>query len=236
MTRILLALLAASLWSGAAEASYTIDLIWSTTGTPTLTLSLPDVTGNNSGACAAGALATLTNGRCLEMRLTAAAPLRSATVSVGWNTGFTGIALGGTGAYSVGPFGFFDQSRSVPSGVADVSPCTSIWSFCDIAYGSFGGASSTPVPAGVYTIGSVNIDFSTYRRNSDFVAFLQPGIDGVIDQFGNAAPVQVNGAIAGCLVTICIIPEPHSGGLLAAGVLGVGIFAGVRRRRNWRAN
>ena len=96
-TSITLAICAAFLVAGQASASYTIDLIWSDTGTKTLTITTPgDPTAAASGACAGGFLSAGLAGRCLEVRLTAAASITAAIVTLGWDAAASGLAVEST--------------------------------------------------------------------------------------------------------------------------------------------
>jgi hypothetical protein len=94
------------------------------------------------------------------------------------------------------------------AGTADCAPA------CDTAVGSFGGLAAAPFAAGVYTLGSINVDTSGVTLGPHTILnFLRTGVDGVTNKKFVVSPVQLNGAILG-------IPEPGT-----AGLLGLGIFA-----------
>ena len=211
------------LFVGNANANYTIDLIWSDSGTPTLTVDPGDPAQANSGACAAGAQATIATGRCLEVRLTAAANIRAAVMTIGWNAGSSGVVLGGTGGRSHGAFGSGPPTWGpVTPAVAGTADCTGLG--CDSAHGSFGGGSPTFAPAGVYTIGSINFNTSGAAIGMhDFLAFIRTGVGGALNAKGNPAPIQLNGAI------LNVIPEPGTASLLGLGIVGL-VAAGRRRK------
>ena len=223
----LLLVAAIGLLAANASANYTIDLIWSDTGTATLTLSPGDPSvGPVGGACAGGFLYDgSATGRCLEVRLTATAPLTAALVTLGWNTAASGLQVDHVGLKSHGIYGasgFAGASPTQPT-VAGTANCAGLG--CDTAFGSFGGVTGAPLVAGSYTIGSINFDTSgTLVGVHNILVFLRTGIDGVTDRKFNVVPVQLNGALISDA-----IPEPGTASLLGLGVLGLCAIA--RRRR-----
>ena len=78
-----------------ASANFTIDLIWSDTGTATLTVTAPGdpSVGAVGGKCAGGFLSPGGNARCVEVVLTAAAPWLGALATIGWDAANSGITL-----------------------------------------------------------------------------------------------------------------------------------------------
>ena len=212
-----------------ARPSYTIDLIWSVNGLPYLNISPNDPTAANSGACAGGFRATITTGRCLEVRLTADAIFKAAVVSIGWNSASSGLRLGGTGDLSFGQFGSgpLGLGPTAPN-VAGTGDCAGLvgpvsGQGCDTAHGSFGGATAGIVAPGTYTIGSINFDTSGVSVGLfDVLAFLRTGVGGVVDKQGNAAPVQLNGAV----IDVSHgppIPEPATAALLGLGLVALAV-------------
>jgi hypothetical protein len=216
------------LLTGNASANYTIDLIWADTATATLTAAPGDPGVGATGApCSSGFLYDgSATGRCLIVRLTAAAPVTAALVTLGWNAAASGLAVDHVGLRSFGLYGG-GLPGAVPvfpvnTGTVDCSPA------CDTAFGSFGGVGGAALAAGVYTLGSINFDTSGFLGGSvEILNFLRTGVDGVTDQKFNLAPVQLNGAILDSLTPP--IPEPGTGSLLGLGVLGLCAIA--RRRR-----
>jgi hypothetical protein len=215
---------ACCLLAGNASANYTIDLIWADTGTATLTAAPGDPGVPATGApCGSGFLyGGSATGRCLVVRLTAAAPLTAAVVTLGWDAAASGLAVDYVGLRSFGLFGgAFAPAAPVFPIPTETTDCVSAG--CDTAFGSFGGLSTGVIAAGVYTIGSINFDTSGFFVGEHHILnFLRTGVDGVTDKKFNLAPVHLNGAILA-------IPEPGTGSLLGLGVLGLCAIA--RRRR-----
>lgn len=221
------ALIAAALvlTAGDARASYTVDLIWADTGTPTVTVTPASANTSPSGtACGDGLISTAGPGRCLLVRFTAVAQFTSSFSSLGWNSASSGVVLEHLSSRSFGQFGGNGSSSWTPSrtGPVDPSGCAG----CDVAYGSFGGLSVAAIPAGVYVVGSLNLDLSAVQLGShSFTHYLRSVIpDGVTDGKLMSAPVQVNGA------TLNVVPEPSTASLIGVG--GVGLLALARRRRS----
>jgi len=225
MRKLAVALVALTFaFAGSASANYTIDLIWSDTGTKTLTVTPGDSSAplGSSGACAGGYLFDGGQGRCLEVRLTAAAPVTGALVTLGWNAASSGLAVDHTGLRSFGLYGggLTGAASVFPSvaGTADCSPT------CDTAHGSFGGLATASILAGTYTLGSINFNTSGVLAGShNILAFLRTGVDGVTDKKFASAAVQLNGAV------LNVIPEPGTASLLGLGIMGL-VLAGRRRK------
>ncbi len=220
--RVVVALTLALLPAGPAFASFTIDLIWSGTSSPTLTVA--PATANVSPAeapCGSGAPSAAGPGRCLTVRVTAAAPFLSANVNVGWSASGSGIALDHVGARSFGQFGGGPPGANPATpGPVDPSPC----GFCDTAYGPFGGATPASIPAGTFVVGSLNFDLAGAHVGTHAIAaFASAGTGGVIDAKNAPAPVQINGAI------LNVIPEPGTALLTGIGIALLAASARTRR-------
>jgi hypothetical protein len=227
---ITLAFSAALALSGPAGANYTIDLLWADTGTKTLgntsTMTIPagDPSVGATGApCSSGVLYNgSATGRCLIVRLTAAAALTASITTLGWDGATSGLAVDHVGLRSFGAFGG-GLSPAAPvfpkiAGTADCSPA------CDTAVGSFGGLSASAFAAGVYTLGSINFDTSgVLGGNHDILNFLRTGVDGTTNKKFIVSPVQLNGAI------LNVVPEPGTASLLGLGIMGL-VLAGRRRK------
>jgi hypothetical protein len=221
---------ACCLLTGNASANYTIDLIWADTGTATLTAGPGDPGVGATGApCSSGFLYDgSATGRCLIVRLTAAAPVTAALVTLGWNAAASGLAVDHVGLRSFGQFGGSGFPGATPGHPVNTETDDCLSLGCDTAFGSFAAVSSGPIAAGVYTLGSINFDTSGFLGGSvEILNFLRTGVDVVTDQNLNPAPVQLNGAILDSLTPP--IPEPGTGSLLGLGVLGLCAIA--RRRR-----
>jgi hypothetical protein len=215
---------ACCLLTGNASANYTIDLIWADTGTATLTAGPGDPGVGATGApCSSGFLYDgSATGRCLIVRLTAAAPVTAAVMTLGWNAADSGLAVDFAGLRAFGLFGGgFTGASPVFPVATNAGECVSLG--CDTAYGSFGGVSTAPIAAGTYTLGSINFDTSgTLGGSHDILSYLREGVGGVTDKKFVAAPVQLNGAI------LNVVPEPGTAALLGLGVMGL-VLAGRRR-------
>ena len=210
------------LFAGSATAAVSIDLIWASTGTGTLTFpagSPPDA--NAGGGCISktGPL----DGYCLNVVMTASEGVAGAAVTVGWSaadSGIAAVAIPGK-AFVLGSVSTFGPVTPNPASIAD---CT--LTNCDTAIGSFGGLSTTNIPAGTYTIGSISFNLTSLAAGtSNIQNFLRSGIDGATNATPTTLQLATNSA-----VIINAIPEPGTASLLGLGIVGL-VLAGRRRNR-----
>lgn len=210
--------------SASAHASYTIDLVWSDTGTPTLTVSPGDASATSNGTPCETANAPAQFGRCLEFRVTAAAPFSAALVELGWNQTTSGLDVARIPARSFAVASIPGFTPATPTDQSPV-PCNPP---CQRLIGPFGGTRAliggSDAPAGSYRIGSILLDASGLLVGGGPHVLTGSLASSFLDKKGNPVPVQLNGAI------IAIIPEPSTAALLGAGLLS--LLAATRSRRN----
>jgi hypothetical protein len=228
MRKLAVALVAGMfLFAGTASANYTIDLIWSDTGTATLTVTPGDTAVPATGSpCGSGFLyGGSGTARCLVVVFTATDGWKGVSTTVGWDAAASGIALDYVGLRAFGLYGGSGgPAGSAPAGTIGSTALTDCLPNCDTAYGSFAALSFSALAAGTYTIGSISFDASGAAAGvQNILNFLRGGIDGVTNAKGNAAAVQVNGAI------LNVIPEPGTASLLGLGIMGL-VLAGRRRK------
>lgn len=205
-----------------AQASYTIDLIWADSGTPTLTLSPGEKNATSAGTPCRNA--PVVAGRCLTVQFTAEEPWVASVSRLAWDEESSGLGIAHSPRRSAGPGSIPDFFPISPK-LRDPSTCPLLP--CDTIVGSFGGVVTTPsgrIPAGVFVIGSIHLDASALLPGKHVVQhFVRQGVGGVVDGEFKEAAFQINGA------TIVLgIPEPGSALLYVA---GLALFAGALRGR-----
>lgn len=225
MRKIAFAMFAATcLFAGSASAGFTLDLIWETGSSKTLTLTGPTT---NPGGSTCHPFAGAKAGYCLTVRLTATESFKYATTTIGWNAATSGIAASFLPAIGTKVFGAGGATPVTPT--SGVAQCVAAGlAGCDTTAGAWGGATTGTVAAGTYLLGSITFDLSGATVGTHTIQqFFRAGIDEIQNGNGTVIPPS---AINSATLIINAIPEPGTASLLGLGIVGL-VLAGRRRNR-----